>query len=243
MSSIEWTEKTWNPTTGCDKLTSGCQHCYAEVMARRLQAMGTKGYENGFQFQLHPDRLKTPLQTKKPTTWFVNSMSDLFHPQCPYDFIDQVFATIRETPHHKYQILTKRPFNMGCYFRKRTVPNNAWLGTSVENQKEGLPRLGHLKKIDCQTRFLSCEPLLEDLGKINLSGIHWVIVGGESGTDARIMKKSWVENIQRQCEDQHVAFFFKQWGAFGEDEMKRNKKANGRLLSNRVWDQYPVVAI
>ena len=240
MSTIEWTEKTWNPTTGCDKLTKGCDHCYAEVMSRRLKAMGTPGYENGFQFAIHPNRLSTPLKIKKPTTWFVNSMSDLFHAKCPYSFIDKVFDVIRQTPQHTYQILTKRPFNMERYFRTRIVPENAWLGTSVENIKEGLPRLKHLSKINAQTKFLSCEPLLEDLGLIDLSDIHWVIVGGESGHGARPMHSAWVENIKVQCTEQNVPFFFKQWGAFGEDGLKRNKKVNGRKLSEIIWNEYPL---
>ena len=241
QSSIEWTEETWNPTTGCTKITSGCANCYAKVMAGRLQAMGTPGYENGFEITLHRSRLNQPLKKKKPTVYFVNSMSDLFHPKVSFEFIDKVFSTIRQTPQHTYQILTKRPKVMAQYFTnsKRIVPDNAWLGTSVENQKQGLPRIDVLKQIDCKTRFLSCEPLLEDLGLIDLEKIHWVIVGGESGVKARPMKVNWATSIQEQCGMQSVPFFFKQWGSWGNDGKKRSKKENGRLLNNRLYEEYP----
>ncbi len=239
MSTIEWTEQTWNPVTGCTKISAGCEFCYAETMARRLQAMGMPGYENGFAVTCHENRLLQPLRRKIPTVYFVNSMSDLFHPNAPFSFIDKVLQTIDKTPHHTYQILTKRPELMAKYFSDRNVPDNAWLGVSVENKKHGVPRIDVLRKIGAKIRFLSVEPLLEDLGKINLSGIHWVIVGGESGLDARPMQPAWASNIRAQCQRRRVPFFFKQWGAWGSDQVKRSKKDNGRLLDGRLWNQYP----
>jgi len=243
-TTIEWTEQTWNPTTGCTKVSSGCEHCYAETMANRLKAMGIKGYENGFNLRILPERLKEPLSRRKPTTYFVNSMSDLFHDGVPIEFLDQVFDVIRRTPQHTYQILTKRATRMRTYFEpeKRVVPHNVWLGVSVENRKQGLPRINELRAIDASIRFLSVEPLLEDLGPLDISGIHWVIVGGESGPKARPMKYQWIESIKNQCEESNVAFFFKQWGGWGADGKRRSKKANGRLFEGRVWDQMPVLA-
>ncbi|MFP3606067.1 DUF5131 family protein [Paraburkholderia sp. SIMBA_053] len=239
VSSIEWTEQTWNPTVGCTKISPGCKHCYAEGMARRLKAMGTPGYENGFSLTLLPTRLEDPLKRKRPTTYFVNSMSDLFHDRVPDAYIEQVFDVIARTPHHTYQILTKRAPRMARYFRKRVVPANAWLGVSVEDRKYGVPRIDHLRTIDATIRFLSVEPLLQDVGELDLSDIHWVIVGGESGPKARPMKTEWALSIQRQCEEQKVAFFFKQWGGWGADGKKRAKAANGRLLDGRTWDEMP----
>jgi protein gp37 len=238
-TQIEWTEQTWNPTTGCTKISAGCKHCYAEVMAKRLKAMGTNGYQNGFQLSLLPERLMQPIKRKKPTTYFVNSMSDLFHETVPFAFIDQVFDVIRQTPLHRYQILTKREQQLLSYFETREVPDNIWLGVSVENIKEGLPRIEVLKRIPAKIRFLSIEPLLEDLGEVDFSNIHWVIVGGESGSKARLMKKQWVLNIQQQCNQQGVAFFFKQWGTWGDDGVKRNKHKNGKLLNNEIYHTYP----
>ncbi|MGI9345797.1 MAG: DUF5131 family protein, partial [Gammaproteobacteria bacterium] len=164
QSAIEWTESTWNPVTGGTKISSGCANCYAETMAKRLQAMGAPGYADGFQVTLHPHRLQQPVKRSKPTIYFVNSMSDMFHEKVSFAFIDQVFGVIEQTPQHTYQILTKRPERMTEYFSMRRVPANAWLGTSIENQKQGVPRIAFLQKIECRTRFLSCEPLLEDLG-------------------------------------------------------------------------------
>jgi len=244
MSKIEWTEQTWSPVTGCTKVSPGCKHCYAETMAHRLQAMGAPGYENGFALSLLPERLSQPYQRRKPTMYFVNSMSDLFQHGVPYAFIDKVMEVIEETPWHTYQILTKRSENMRSYFENRTVPANAWLGVSVEDKKYGVPRITDLKAIKAQTRFLSIEPLLEDLGKrLPLAGIHWVIVGGESGSYARPMKEQWVLNIRQQCEARGVDFFFKQWGTWGVDGVKRSKQANGRLLQGKVWDTIPAVAV
>ena len=239
-SKIEWTEETWNPTTGCNKVSAGCKHCYAEVLSRRLQGMKVKGYENGFSLTLHEERLSHPIKRRKPTTYFVNSMSDLFHEKIPSQFLDKVFGVIERTPRHRYQILTKRPSVMRDYFASRKVPENAWLGVSVENKKDGLPRIDVLRQVSCETRFLSCEPLLESLEQINLRGIHWVIVGGESGRKARPMRAEWAIGIQRQCESEEIPFFFKQWGAHGSDGIKRSKKANGRLLLNKKWDHIPL---
>lgn len=239
QSSIEWTEQTWNPTTGCTKISPGCKHCYAETMAHRLHAMGASGYEQGFALSLHPERLSQPLKRKKPTTYFVNSMSDLFHEDIPDNFLDQVMDVIRQTPQHTYQILTKRADRLPLYFNKRACPRNIWLGVSVEDQHYGLPRIDYLRQVDAHIRFLSIEPLLEDLGSIDLEGIHWVIVGGESGHKARPMRSEWVENIQHQAEDADVAFFFKQWGTWGADGVKRRKKANGRTFKGKTWNDTP----
>jgi protein gp37 len=238
-SKIEWTEQTWNPITGCSKVSAGCKNCYAEAMAKRLQAMGTSGYENGFKLSLMPERLAQPLKRKKPTKYFVNSMSDLFHEDVPFSYIDKIFDVIQQTPHHIYQILTKRAERMSMYFDGKIAPTNAWIGVTVENREQGKERISHLRKIDASIRFLSVEPLLEDLGKVDFTDIHWVIVGGESGSNAREMKSEWVENIQKQCEEQHIAFFFKQWGGWGADGKKRSKKANGRLLNGKTWDAMP----
>lgn len=238
-TTIEWTEQTWNPTTGCTKISPGCKHCYAEVMAKRLQAMGARGYENGFNLSILPERLEQPLMRRKPTTYFVNSMSDLFHNDIPFRFLDQVFDVIKRTPQHTYQILTKRAARMRKYFASRIVPDNVWLGVSVENRKYGLQRIDDLREIKAGIRFLSVEPLLEDVGEIDLRGIHWVIVGGESGSKARPMKAEWVETIKEQCEQDGVAFFFKQWGGWGADGKRRAKKNNGRLFAGKTWDEMP----
>jgi len=241
-SKIEWTEQTWNPTTGCTKISPGCTHCYAETMAYRLQAMGAKGYENAFQLRLIPERLNDPLKRKKPTVYFVNSMSDVFHEGVPFEYIDMIFETISNTPHHTYQILTKRAERMAEYFLNRDVPQNAWLGVSVEDKKYGVPRIDYLRKVNAHIRFLSVEPLLDDVGELNLKDIHWVIVGGESGRKARPMKPEWAESIRDQCEEAGVAFFFKQWGGWGADGVKRAKKHNGRELHGRTWDQMPEIS-
>jgi protein gp37 len=239
-SKIEWTEQTWNPTTGCNKVSAGCKHCYAETMANRLKAMGANGYANGFKLSIMPDRLEQPLKRLKPTTYFVNSMSDLFHEDIPFKYLDKVFDVIKRTPQHRYQILTKRAERLPLYFKDKKLPKNVWLGVTVENIKEGLPRIDYLRKIDAHIRFLSIEPLLEDLGEINLDGIHWVIVGGESGSKARPMNQKWVDNIKLQCDYYSVSFFFKQWGTWGADNIKRSKQENGRLLQGKTWDAMPV---
>ncbi len=193
-------------------------------------------------FSLMPGRLDQPFKKKKPTKYFVNSMSDLFHEEMPEEFLDKIFDVIEKTPQHIYQILTKRDIRMAEYFKNKAVPKNVWLGVSSENKKDGLPRIDSLRNIKATVKFLSIEPLLEDLGKINLKGIHWVIVGGESGHKARPMKEEWAVNIREQCEKANVPFFFKQWGTWGADEIKRNKKANGRELQGKIWEAYPKVA-
>ncbi|KAB8048657.1 DUF5131 family protein [Janthinobacterium rivuli] len=238
-TKIEWTEMTWNPTVGCTKISPGCKNCYAEKMAERLKAMRTPGYENGFELTLLSNRLEDPLGRKKPTIYFVNSMSDLFHENVPFEYIDSVFDVITKAHWHTFQILTKRAERLAEYFGTRMAPANAWIGVSVEDKKYGIPRIDHLRKVPAAVRFLSVEPLLEDLGDIDLTDIHWVIVGGESGPKARPMRQEWVEAIQVQCEEQSSAFFFKQWGGWGADGKRRAKKTNGRLINGRTYDEMP----
>lgn len=241
-TKIEWTDKTWNPITGCTKVSSGCANCYAEVMARRLCAMGLQKYRNGFNLTLHEELLVEPVRWRKPHTIFVCSMSDLFHSDVPDSFIDRVISVVEQTPQHNYQILTKRAERMRMYFSEREIPGNIWLGVSVDTigSKD---RIDHLRHLSAPIRFLSCEPLLEDLGELNLDNIDWVIVGGESGIKARPMKEEWVLSIKVQTEDQGSAFFFKQWGTWGSDGIKRNKKANGRLIDGRVYQKMPSLVI
>jgi len=241
-TKIEWTEAIWNPSIGCTKISEGCANCYAEVMAKRLQAMGNRDYKDGFSFKIIPERLNEPQKIKKPTKFFVNSMSDLFHKKMPCEYLDKIFEVIFLTPQHIYQILTKRENIMLDYFSKRTIPKNVWLGVTVENAKYK-NRIDYLKQIDAAIRFVSFEPLLGSLGKLDLSNIHWCIVGGESGPKARPLKKDWIIEIFKQSKNQNVAFFFKQWGAWGADEIKRNKKANGRTFLGKIWDEYPEKAI
>jgi len=238
LSKIEWTEATWNPSIGCNKISSGCKFCYAEVMSKRLKAMKTPGYEEGFKFKMLPARLDYPKSFVKPTKFFVNSMSDLFHEKMDFHFLDQVFDTIRDTPKHTYQILTKRENILQKYFATREVPDNVWLGVTVE-APDRKDRIDVLRNIPAKIRFLSLEPLLADLGELNLSGIHWVIVGGESGAKARPMKEEWAVSIKRQCKIQKSSFFFKQWGTWGADGLKRSKKANGRLFLGKEWNEEP----
>lgn len=241
-TKIEWTDRTWNPVTGCTKLSTGCAHCYAETMAHRLQAMGVNKYANGFIPTLHEDTLGEPLKWKQPHTIFVCSMADLFHEAVPFSFIDKVMSTIRQTKHHRYQILTKRANRMAEYFSQSAVPGNVWLGVTVEAIAEK-PRIDSLRRLPASIRFLSCEPLIEDLGKIDLSGIDWVIVGGESGVKARPMKPEWVRSIFKQANEQEVAFFFKQWGTWGSDGVKRNKKVNGKALDGEIIQMMPELAM
>ena len=238
---IEWTERTWNPSAGCTKISDGCKNCYAETMAIRLQSMGVVGYENGFKFNTVPSRLNDPFKRKKATVYFVNSMSDIFHENMPEYYLNNIFKIIEQTPRHTYQILTKRADRMFNYLSQREIPKNVWLGVTVENRKEGLPRIDKLRNLQATVLFFSAEPLLEDLGKINLTNIDWVIVGGESGNKARQMEKEWVLNIKQQCEIESIAFFFKQWGAWGSDKIKRNKKMNGKKLDGKIWQQYPTI--
>lgn len=241
-TNIAWTERTWNPMHGCTKYSAGCVHCYAEVMAHRLQGMGQARYANGFEVTLHPDALDEPKRIKKPSMFFVCSMGDLFHDDVPFEFIDKVMQTIKETPQHTYQILTKRDSRMFYYFvlEQRPIPQNVWIGVTVENSIYGtIKRIETLKMLSASVKFLSCEPLLSDLGELDLKGIDWVIVGGESGNQARPMKKEWVLNIQRQCKEQDVPFFFKQWGTYGVDGVKRNKKVNDCLLDGEIYQEWP----
>jgi protein gp37 len=230
MSKIEWTEQTWNPVTGCTKVSAGCKHCYAERMAGRLQAMGQPNYRNGFKLTTHEHMLDIPLKRKKPTMYFVCSMSDLFHPDVPGEFIARVFDAMRSTPQHTYQVLTKRAARMATLAPKLDWPGNVWAGVSMEAQHV-FDRASCLRTVPAPVRFLSCEPLLGPLN-LNLSGIHWVIVGGESGPHARPMNPDWVRGVRDQCVAADVPFFFKQWGG-------KNKKKAGRLLDGQVWDQMP----
>ncbi|MEX2165097.1 MAG: phage Gp37/Gp68 family protein [Sulfuricaulis sp.] len=242
QSRIEWTEQTWNPTVGCTKISPGCKNCYAETMARRLHAMGMRGYENGFRLTLMPERLSEPLERRKPAVYFVNSMSDLFHEKVPFDYIRKVFDVMAQAHQHTFQVLTKRADRMAEFCASVVIPPNVWLGVSVESRKHGVPRIGVLREIETSVRFLSIEPLLEHLGEIDLTGIHWAIVGGESGPKAMPMKREWVDDIKRQCDRAGVAFFFKQWGTWGADGQKRSKGANGRRYRGKVWDAMPALS-
>ncbi len=230
-SSIEWTESTWNPVTGCTKISPGCSHCYAERMAKRLQAMGQTNYANGFQVTLHEHALSLPLQWKNPQKIFVNSMSDLFHEEVPFEFIQKLFAVMEKATWHRFQILTKRSGRLAELAGKLPWPENVWMGVTVENG-DYTARIDHLRTVDSSVRFLSLEPLLGSVRDVNLKGIDWVIVGGESGPGARPMKEEWVRDVLRQCRTQAVPFFFKQWGG-------TNKKKAGRLLDKRTYDEMP----
>lgn len=237
-TTIEWTDKTWNPVTGCTKHSEGCVHCYAEVMAKRLKGMGKPKYKNAFEVAIHPEDLEEPMKWAKPCMIFVCSMGDLFHKDVPFEFVDRVIDIIKRTPQHRYQILTKRAERMREYFESHDVPTNVWLGVTVESQRLKY-RIDCLRDLNASVRFLSCEPLLEDLGVLDLTGIDWIIVGGESGLQARPMQESWALNIKKQAKENHVAFFFKQWGTWGNDGIKRNKHANGKLLQGEVVQQLP----
>lgn len=231
QSSIEWTEQTWNPVTGCTKISPGCKFCYAERMAKRLKYMGVENYANGFKITLHPHMLDRPLKWKKPSIIFVNSMSDLFHTEIPDDYIISVFKTMNEASWHTFQVLTKRPERVAEISKKLKWTHNIWMGTSVENMKYK-DRIKYLARVRAKIRFLSLEPLLGPLPNLNLKKIHWVIVGGESGPKARPMKAEWVRDIHTQCKSAKVPFFFKQWGG-------KNKKKAGRELNKRTWDEMP----
>lgn len=237
-TKIEWTERTWNPVTGCTKQSEGCVHCYAETMARRLVAMKMQKYINGFVPTIHPESLDEPRHWRIGCNVFVCSMGDLFHPNVPFEFVDKVMLTIKETPHHRYQILTKRAERMQEYFTTHFIPQNVWLGVTIEVQNSR-SRIDCLRNLQAPVRFLSCEPLLEDLGNLDLTGINWVIVGGESGAQARPMKEEWVLKIKQQADSADVAFFFKQWGTWGQDGVKRSKHANGKLLQGKIIQDMP----
>jgi protein gp37 len=230
-STIEWTEATWNPSTGCDALSPGCENCYAERLTRRLKAMGQKKYANGFQLTLHPDTLGLPLRWKRPQRIFVNSMSDLFHHDVPLQFIQRVFATMNGAYWHQFQVLTKRSGRLLAVSDKIDWPSNVWMGVSVESKKY-VARIDHLRKTGARTKFLSLEPLLGPLEGLDLNGIDWVIVGGESGPGARAMAPEWVTSIRNQCHKARTAFFFKQWGGV-------QKKRMGRLLDGSTYDEMP----
>ncbi len=233
-SSIEWTEATWNPVTGCRKISPGCKHCYAERMATRLKKMGNKRYTNGFSLTLQEDVLELPFSWKKPKLIFVNSMSDLFHDDVPEWFVRNTFDVMSQASWHEFQVLTKRSKRMMDLLDTIELPPNVWLGVSVENQDYSF-RIDHLRQINAAVRFLSLEPLLGPLPNLSLNGIDWVIVGGESGAKARSMDEEWVLEIKDQCYNGRVPFFFKQWGGI-------NKKRTGRLLQGRTWDSLPRVS-
>ena len=239
-TKIEWTDKTWNPITGCTKKSAGCAHCYAEVMTRRLNAMHLDKYKNGFELTLHENELEQPLKWRGTHNIFVCSMSDIFHENVPFSFVDKIINVILQTPQHRYQILTKRAERMAEYFSNKIVPNNVWLGVTVEC-KETKNRIEYLRTLKASVKFLSCEPLLENLGDLDLTGIDWVIVGGESGLKARPMKEEWVLDIKQQVEKQKSVFFFKQWGTWGSDGIKRNKCKNGKLLNGKIFQEMPIV--
>jgi protein gp37 len=233
-SHIEWTEATWNPVTGCTKVSAGCKNCYAERLASRLQAMGSRRYINGFRVTLHEDVVDLPKSWRMPRMIFVNSMSDLFHERVPLNFIQRVFATMRACPQHTFQILTKRSDRLLAIAPRIEWPRNVWMGVSVEDSRV-LSRVDHLRKVPAVVRFLSCEPLIGSLASISLTDIHWVIVGGESGWNAREMKVEWVWEIFRACRKQDIPFFFKQWGGVRKD-------LTGRLLRGRTYDEMPIKA-
>lgn len=231
-SYIEWTDSTWNPVTGCTKISAGCTHCYAERMANRLHAMGNKRYDNKFKVTLHNDLIETPLSWKKPRIIFVNSMSDLFHKDVPLEFIKKVFDVMKKADQHIFQVLTKRSNRLVELAAELPWPPNVWIGVSVENQAM-VKRVDDLRMVPGQIRFLSIEPFIDPIHNLELSGIHWVIVGGESGPYARPMKAEWVRTIRDMCNDTNVKFFFKQWGG-------TNKKKTGRLLDGMYWNEMPI---
>ncbi|WP_158854718.1 DUF5131 family protein [Saccharothrix deserti] len=242
-STIEWTEVTWNPTTGCDRISKGCDNCYALALAKRLKAMGTEKYQNdgdprtsgpGFGVALHPDTLDQPYRWRSPRVVFVNSMSDLFHAKVPLEFVRRVFKVMADTPQHTYQVLTKRSARLRKLADKLDWPSNVWMGVSVENSDQ-LVRVDDLRAVPAAVRFLSCEPLLGPLTELNLEGINWVITGGESGPNARPVDPVWVRQIRDACQEADVAFFHKQWGG-------RTPKAGGRELDGQTWDEMPRLA-
>jgi protein gp37 len=230
-STIEWTEATWNPVTGCTKISPGCKFCYAERMAYRLQAMGQDRYRNAFELTLQPDALEAPLRWRASRVIFVNSMSDLFHKDVPTEYIQRCFAIMRQASQHTFQVLTKRPERVVELDAEILWPENVWMGTSVENV-DYLDRVRALQRVSAHVRFLSVEPLLGPIARLPLKNIHWVIVGGESGPGARPMNPEWVSQIRDQCVSKRVPFFFKQWGG-------PNKKRTGRKLDGRTWDEMP----
>ena len=236
-SVIEWTEATWNPTTGCTKISQGCKNCYAATLSKRLKAMGIKKYKDNFKFKQHENEIDLPLRWKKPMKIFVNSMSDLFHEESKMEFIASCFDTMNKSDWHVYQVLTKRPEKMTefsklfkSYFGFQ-IPNHIWMGTSVENN-DTTWRIRELRKVKCHVRFISFEPLLEEINKVNLSNIDWAIIGGESGHHYRSVEEKWVQSLIKQCQQQNVKVFFKQWGGF-------RPKSNGRTVNGRTYSEYP----
>ncbi len=234
-TKIEWTESTWNPTTGCTKISAGCKNCYAEKMAKRLKTMGQKKYLNGFDVRIHPDVIDEPCFWKKPRMVFVNSMSDLFHDKIPISFIKKVFKVMNQNPAHTFQVLTKRAENLAKYAEMLSFSSNIWMGVTVEDQ-DNVNRINYLKLIPAYVKFVSIEPLIGSIDEISLTGIDWVIVGGESGPGARPMKKEWVQKIRDDCKVNSIPFFFKQWGGV-------NKKKNGRTLDGKIWNEMPASAV
>lgn len=236
-SAIEWTEATWNPTTGCTKISPGCKNCYAETLSKRLKAMGQEKYKNGFRFTEHPDDIDLPLSWKKSKKIFVNSMSDLFHEKSDFEFTLRCFSTMLEADWHTYQVLTKRPQKMAEFSKLfkdkcgQSIPSHIWMGTSIENGNY-ISRIDELRKVDCNVRFISFEPLIGPVGTIDLTGIHWAIIGGESGYNYRPVQKEWITEIIKQCKKQKVAVFFKQWGGI-------RPKSGGREINGRTYDEYP----
>ena len=234
QSTIEWTESTWNPVSGCTKTSAGCLNCYAERMAKRLQAMGQNRYKNGFKLTLHPEALNEPYHWKKPRVVFVNSMSDLFHKEIPIEFIQDVFSVMNNNKRHTFQILTKRSERLRELAPLLDWSENIWMGVTIENN-DYIDRADDLRTINASIKFLSLEPLLGPVPELDLKGIDWVIVGGESGPRARPMQEQWVLDIKKKCENKHkLPFFFKQWGGV-------NKKKTGRLLHGKTWDNYPKI--
>jgi protein gp37 len=234
QTTIEWTESTWNPVTGCTKVSAGCANCYAERISKRLRATGQKRYHNGFKLTFHPEALDEPYHWKKPRIIFVNSMSDLFHEKIPFEFIRDVFQAMNDNKHHTFQILTKRSERLREMAPKLYWSENIWMGVTIESNGY-VRRADDLRKVDAAVRFLSLEPLLGPLPDLELDGIDWVIVGGESGPGARPMKEKWVLDIKQKCEKENIPFFFKQWGGI-------NRKKAGRLLLGKTWDNYPKTA-
>lgn len=235
QSSIEWTEMTWNPTTGCDKISAGCKYCYAEIMSKRLQAMGIEKYKDNFEVRMHESALNVPSTWKHGKIVFVNSMSDLFHKDVSIEFIKKVFEVMNDNPQHVFQVLTKRAERLFELHTELKWTHNIWMGVSVENAKV-IRRIDFLRQTNARVKFLSCEPLIGALPNLNLAEIDWVIVGGESGRKPRPMNPDWVLDIQTQCENKDVAFFFKQWGG-------KNKKAAGRILNGKTYDEMPEILL
>jgi len=233
-SSIEWTDATWNPVRGCTKISAGCKHCYAETFSERFRGVPGHPFEQGFDLRLVPSALGLPLKWKAGRFVFVNSMSDLFHEDVPSSYIDQVFDVMQQASQHQFQVLTKRADRMHTWASGRKLPPNVWMGVSVENAEQR-QRIRHLQHVPAAIRFLSIEPLLAEVGSLNLKGIHWVIVGGESGGKARPMDPDWVRSIRQQCSEANVPFFFKQWGGV-------RKSTTGRILDGRTWDEMPALA-